>query len=464
MLLINIISALFAYLGRLYAFDKVAFIAGAIYVVIGSAFIKIGRPLFWLIAIAYGTGLMLAEKSGTKLELAESFRRASRSLKHKEVSKTSTTATATASGTSDQKSDQKPEQKKEVSNETNETAHQTDVQQPNIQAHIEKGVEKVNMSIKKGVRFVGEFMSESEAMETSVFDVKKIESQLRSEIKGQDAAIDTVVVSMKRIAAKVNQKGMPLGVFLFLGPTGTGKTELVKSIAEATGRHLVRFDMPNYNSEAGVWELIGSPPGYVGSDKAGRLTGEIRTNPNAVLLLDEIEKAHAKMWDPFLRVFDEGKLKDQAQGFTVDLKNVLIFLTSNLLQQEEHCDDEKYLRNKLLNEGYFRPELVNRIDSIVMFKSLEPDVMKKIVEKLMGRLLDDFIENNNLDAEINVDRKVIEHIVNNLDTKFGVRDAKRDINSKIANKLADEFFEKRSEKIESIAVYLENEEVKVAIK
>jgi len=222
----------------------------------------------------------------------------------------------------------------------------------------------------------------------------------------------------------------------------------------------VRFDMPNYSSDAGTWELIGSPPGYAGSDKPGRLTGEIRANPDAILLLDEIEKANQKIWDPFLRVFDEGKMKDLAQGFTADFRKVMIFLTSNLLAQEEYIEDQKILRSTVLNSGYFRPELLNRIDCIIQFKKFSDAVIQQIIAQQIVSYISNFLKQNRIESEIVVDRAAISFILKNIDTNFGVRDVQRFVDVEIGNRLADLYVTKKSD-IKCIYIVVEDNRLEV---
>lgn len=209
------------------------------------------------------------------------------------------------------------------------------------------------------------------------------------------------------------------------------------------------------------------PPGYVGSDKPGRLTGEIYNNPDAVLLLDEIEKANQKIWDPFLRVLDEGKLKDQSsKGFTADFKNVMIFLTSNLLQTEDFIEDEKELRNKVLSEGYFRPELLNRINRIVMFKRFDVETIRDISADIVHNFVENFAKNNKLEnVDIQLSRSVVDYIIKNIDLKFGVRDAQRFIEKNLGDVLADAYLDAKTKgsEVSEIVVKSDGKKMEVSI-
>ena len=226
-----------------------------------------------------------------------------------------------------------------------------------------------------------------------------MEDGLHSRVIGQDRAIAAVSTAVRRARAGLADPTRPLGVFLFLGPTGVGKTELCKALADflfASERQLVRIDMSEYMEKHSVARLIGAPPGYVGFEEGGQLTEAVRRKPWSVILLDEVEKAHPEVFNVLLQVFDEGRLTD-GQGRTVDFRNTVIIMTSNLasdriLQLENAGVDEQQqrqqLRDTIMQEvrKFFRPEFINRVDETVIFDPLQAEDLRKIVDIHMADL------------------------------------------------------------------------------
>jgi ATP-dependent Clp protease ATP-binding subunit ClpB len=213
-------------------------------------------------------------------------------------------------------------------------------------------------------------------MEGEVQKLLKMEERLHHRVVGQDEAIEAVSNAIRRARAGLQDPNRPLGSFIFLGPTGVGKTELARALAEFLfddEHSLVRIDMSEYQEKHTVSRLIGAPPGYVGYDEAGQLTEAIRRRPYAVLLFDEIEKAHPEVLNVMLQLLDDGRLTD-GKGRVVDFKNTVVVMTSNLR-------DLDALR------GHFRPEFINRIDEIVFFHSLEREHIRQIIEIQLRNLL-----------------------------------------------------------------------------
>ena len=202
-----------------------------------------------------------------------------------------------------------------------------------------------------------------------------IEERLHQRVVGQDEAVSAVANALRRSRTGLQDPDRPIGSFVFLGPTGVGKTELARALAEFMfddQRAMVRLDMSEYQERHTVSRLVGAPPGYVGYDEGGQLTEAVRRRPYSVILLDEIEKAHAEVFDVLLQVLDDGRLTD-GQGRTVDFRNTVLIMTSNIRSTES------------LRE-YFRPEFVNRIDEIVEFEELTREQLGEIVELQLDRL------------------------------------------------------------------------------
>jgi ATP-dependent Clp protease ATP-binding subunit ClpB len=203
-------------------------------------------------------------------------------------------------------------------------------------------------------------------MEGEAAKLIQMEDVIRRRVVGQDAAVHTVAGPIRRSRAGLSDGNRPIGTFLFLGPTGVGKTELARALAEFLfddERAMVRIDMGEYQERHTVARLIGAPPGYIGFDEGGQLTEAIRRRPYAVVLLDEIEKAHSDVFNTLLQVLDDGRLTD-GHGRTVDFTNTLLIMTSNLRQDPK---------------DFFKPEFINRIDEIVRFRSLAPADLAEIV-------------------------------------------------------------------------------------
>lgn len=266
-----------------------------------------------------------------------------------------------------------------------------------------------------------------------------LQDEIEKRVVGQDHAIELVCDAILRSKAQIQDENRPIGSFLFLGPTGVGKTEVAKALAEQLfddERHIVRIDMSEYMEKHSVARLIGAPPGYVGHDEGGQLTEAVRRNPYSIVLFDEVEKAHPDVFNVLLQILDDGRITD-SKGVTVDFKNTIIILTSNLGAQYafEYKDkavlDEKYMEEV---KKHFRPEFINRIDEIIVFNALGEHAFAKIARKFMGELAHRLEERDiHLHATDAVYDKIAEMGV---DPIFGARPMKRYIQRNIETEIA----------------------------
>lgn len=265
-----------------------------------------------------------------------------------------------------------------------------------------------------------------------------LEDEMKERVKGQDNAIHLVTEAIIRSRAGIKDPNRPIGSFIFLGPTGVGKTEVARTLAYELfddERHMIRIDMSEYMESHSVARLIGAPPGYVGYDEGGQLTEAVRRNPYSIVLFDEIEKAHHDVFNVLLQILDDGRITD-GQGRTVDFKNTIIIMTSNL--GSEYILDNKDNDNELVMQelrSTFKPEFINRIDEIIIFNSLTKDVvydiLNKIIKDIEYRLRDKNIK-------INVTDKAKEFIVNaSYDEKYGARPIKRYVQRNVETLIAE---------------------------
>lgn len=279
-----------------------------------------------------------------------------------------------------------------------------------------------------------------------------LEQVLAKRVVGQDQALELVTDAILRSKAQIQDENRPIGSFMFLGPTGVGKTEVAKALAEQLfddERHIVRIDMSEYMEKHSVSRLIGAPPGYVGYDEGGQLTEAVRRNPYSIVLFDEIEKAHPDVFNVLLQILDDGRITD-SKGVTVDFKNTIIILTSNLGSQyafENISNEER--KTKYMDEvkRHFKPEFINRIDEIIVFNALDDAAFIKIAHKFIGELQHRLAQR---DINLHVSDAVFSQIAKmGVDPVFGARPMKRyiqrNIETQIAKKMIEEGVVKEAE-------------------
>lgn len=283
--------------------------------------------------------------------------------------------------------------------------------------------------------------------------LRKLEQTLQKRVIGQEEAVTAVAKAVKRGRVGLKSPNRPIGSFLFLGPTGVGKTELSKALAEALfGQEdaIIRVDMSEYMEKHSVSKMIGSPPGYVGHEEGGQLSEKVRRNPYAVILFDEIEKAHPDVFNILLQVLDDGHITD-SQGRKIDFRNTVIIMTSNagakaivepkklgFAAKEDPQDDYKKMKSNVMDEvkQLFRPEFLNRIDEIIVFHALSAENLKKIA----GLLCKEFAVRvqSQLNIQLHIRDSVKKHIVEvGTDTKYGARPLRRAVQNELEDKMAE---------------------------
>ncbi len=261
---------------------------------------------------------------------------------------------------------------------------------------------------------------------------------LAKRVMGQEEALELVTDAIMRSKANIQDENRPLGSFMFLGPTGVGKTEVAKALAQQLfddESNIVRIDMSEYMEKFSVSRLIGAPPGYVGYEEGGQLTEAVRRHPYSIVLLDEVEKAHPDVFNILLQILDDGRITD-SKGVTVDFKNTIIIMTSNLGSEYAFEKDEETRRKHYEDavHAFFKPEFVNRIDEIIVFNALGVEVQKKIADKFLGLLADRLKEK---DITLEVTEKAKERIIKlGVDPQFGARPMRRHIQRAIETEIA----------------------------
>jgi ATP-dependent Clp protease ATP-binding subunit ClpB len=277
----------------------------------------------------------------------------------------------------------------------------------------------------------------SRLVEGEIEKLVQMENRLHARVVGQDEAVEAVANAIRRARAGLSDPNKPLGSFIFLGPTGVGKTELARALAQFLfddDQAMVRIDMSEYMERHAVSRLIGAPPGYVGYDQGGQLSEAVRRRPYSVILFDEIEKAHPEVFNVLLQVLDDGRLTD-GQGRTVDFRNTVIIMTSNLGSSYLLSNDDE-ARGRVMEalQANFRPEFLNRIDEIVIFKPLSRDQIGAIVEIQLERVRERLMER---DITLMLTGEAREWIANRgYDPTFGARPLKRVIQKELLDPLA----------------------------
>ncbi len=310
--------------------------------------------------------------------------------------------------------------------------------------------------------------------------LKRLEKTLHGRVVGQEEAVKAISKAIKRGRVGLKDPNRPIGSFLFLGPTGVGKTELSKALAEAvfgSEDAIIRVDMSEYMEKHSVSKMIGSPPGYVGYEEGGQLSEKVRRNPYSVVLFDEIEKAHPDVFNILLQVLDDGHITD-AQGRKISFKNTIIIMTSNAGAQAiiepkklgfTAVDDEKVnyqnMKQNVMDEvkRIFKPEFINRIDEIIVFHALNKEHMREIVTLLSKKLVDRCKEQMNIELTIrdNVKKFIVDK---GSDDKYGARPLRRAVQTYIEDAMAEEVLNGKIHSGDSVVVSMKNKEIHFSLK
>jgi ATP-dependent Clp protease ATP-binding subunit ClpE len=331
--------------------------------------------------------------------------------------------------------------------------HATNFERPIVElSHIQEIIEQ-----KTGIP-VGKLQEDEQQK------MKNLEEHLNKKVIGQSKAVEKIARAIRRSRAGLKSKHRPIGSFLFVGPTGVGKTELTKTLAEelfGTKDSMIRLDMSEYMEKHSISKLIGSPPGYVGHDEAGQLTEKVRRNPYSIILLDEIEKAHPDVQHMFLQILEDGRLTD-SQGRTVSFKDTVIIMTSNagVAHKTVHVGfgtieavEEATILDSL--GSFFKPEFLNRFDNIIEFNTLEKEHLLTIVDLLISEL-QDTLEDQNI--ELTVTDEVKEKLAElGYHPAYGARPLRRVIQEKLEDKMADFILDQPA--VDKLTAVLEDGEI-----
>ena len=314
--------------------------------------------------------------------------------------------------------------------------------------------------------------------EDETAQLKSLEASLHSRVIGQDDAVSAVAKAIRRGRTGVADPERPVGSFLFLGPTGVGKTELCRAMVEVMFHDenaMIRLDMSEYMEQYTVSKLIGSPPGYVGYDEGGQLTEMVRRRPYSILLLDEVEKAHPDVWNILLQILDDGRLTD-AQGRTVSFKNTIIVMTSNIGAREitgksslgfarngesEEIRREENIKSRVMEavKATFRPEFINRLDEVIVFHPLRQEDVRKIADLQIAKFTERMRKQG---VALRVEKSAVELLAKKgYDPAFGARPLKRTIQSMLQNAVADSILEGKPEEEEVLTAAADGEKIKV---
>ncbi|WP_461811051.1 ATP-dependent Clp protease ATP-binding subunit [Faecalimonas sp.] len=316
--------------------------------------------------------------------------------------------------------------------------------------------------------------------ESETSRLQKLDKILHKRVVGQEEAVIAVTKAVKRGRVGLKDPNRPIGSFLFLGPTGVGKTELSKALAEAlfgNEESLIRVDMSEYMEKHSVSKMIGSPPGYVGHEDGGQLSEKVRRNPYSVILFDEIEKAHPDVFNILLQVLDDGHITD-SQGRKVDFKNTVIIMTSNVgakaiiepkklgfITSEDPESDYKKMKSNVMDEvkQLFKPEFLNRIDEIIVFHALNKEQMKKIVTLMCKELIERVQKQLNIKLVIrdSVKKEIVEK---GTDLKYGARPLRRAMQNILEDKMADAILDGEIESGKQVEVGISKKEIKFIVK
>ncbi len=295
-----------------------------------------------------------------------------------------------------------------------------------------------------------------------------LEEKLQDRVIGQEEALTAVSKAIRRNRSGISDRSRPIGSFLFLGPTGVGKTETARALAQQLFNDenaIIRIDMSEYQESHTVARLIGSPPGYVGYDEGGQLTEAVRRRPYSVLLFDEIEKAHPQVFNIFLQMLDDGRLTD-SKGVTVDFRNTIVIMTSNLGSEvifEYAGKNEKELELKLwqILRNHFKPEFLNRLDRVITFQSLSTEQIEKISKLQLQEVQKRLAENN---IQLKITDELIEYFAKNgYDPSFGARPLRRLIDEKLLDELALQLIEKKIVPGDTVIPVVKNDKIEFSL-